>query len=119
MEGNFLIKDNRIYLEIFDRKVKSKMRIVRNGLFLGEIKNNIFNVSSAFIRHLKSDDCKNIINFSIDDERLKKYLKGETIYIDGIKDGDYIICIENMTVGLGKIKDAKMKNMYNKNWRMI
>lgn len=119
MEGNFLIKENKIYLEVFDRKVKSKMRIVRNGLFLGEIKNNIFNVSSAFIRHLKYDDCKNIINFSIDDERLKKYLKGETIYIDGIKDGDYIICIENMTVGLGKIKDAKMKNMYNKNWRMI
>ncbi len=119
MKGNFLIKENKIYLEVFDKKVKSKMRIVRNGLFLGEIKNNVFNISSAFIRHLKIEDCKNIINFSLDDDRLIKYLKGETLYINGIKDGDYIICIENMTVGLGKIKDGKVKNMYNKNWRMI
>ncbi|EJP19627.1 ribosomal RNA large subunit methyltransferase J [Peptostreptococcaceae bacterium AS15] len=119
IKGNFLIKENKIYLEVFNKKVKSKMRIIRNGLFLGEIKNNNFNISSAFIRHLKSEDCKNIINFSLDDDRLIKYLKGETLYINGIKDGDYIICTENMTVGLGKIKDGKMKNMYNKNWRMI
>ena len=119
INGNLLVNANKLYLEIFDKKVKSNMRIIRNGLFLGEIKNNVFNISSAFIRHLKSSDFKKIINFSLYDEKLKKYLKGETIYIEDKKDGDYIVCAENMTIGLGKIRDGKMKNMYNRNWRII
>ena len=34
MEGNFLIKENKIYLEVFDKKVKSKMRIIRKRALL-------------------------------------------------------------------------------------
>ena len=51
--------------------------------------------------------------------RVIKYIKGETLIIDGIKDGDYIVCLEDYPIGLVRAKNSKLKNMYNKNWRIM
>lgn len=119
LNGNFYIQNNSLYLEIFDKLLPKKFRIVRNGLYLGDIKNKEFRISSAFIRHLKSKDFKNILNFDIDDLNLIKYLKGDTIIIDDKEDKDYIICLNNLPIGLSRLKNSKLKNLYNKNWRLI
>lgn len=117
INGNFIVEKNSIYLEIFDKIPHNKLRIIRNGLYLGDIKNKEFIMSSAFIRYLKYDNCKHKINLS--NENIIKYLKGETLLLDDMNDSDYIICTNNLTVGLGRLKNGKLKNLYNKNWRMM
>ncbi|EHL14948.1 hypothetical protein HMPREF9629_02060 [Peptoanaerobacter stomatis] len=119
LEGNFFMQNNSLYIEIFDKILKYKIRIARNGLYLGDLKNNEFVISSALIRYLKSKDFQYTINFGLNDERVIKYIKGETLIIDGIKDGDYIVCLEDYPIGLVRAKNSKLKNMYNKNWRIM
>lgn len=117
IDGNFFMQNDSLYLEVFGQILPHKTRIVRNGLYLGYIKNGAFVISSAFIRHLRYDDIK--CKLDLDEDAMKKYIKGETLIIDDVKDKDYIVCIKKLSVGLVRAKNGKLKNLYNKNWRMV
>lgn len=101
IEGNFVFENGRIYKEL-DLNIDLKgIKIVRNGLYVGEIKGRSFSPSSAFIMAMKKDDFKNVIDFDSEDENLIKYLKCETIFVD-IDDGFKIICVNGYPLGYGK-----------------
>ena len=68
------------------------LKFLRKGLFLGECKKNRFEPSQALSMSLKKDEYKNILDMPADDERVVRYLKGETIIADekdGACDGTY------------------------------
>lgn len=118
IDGKFLIENGRIYKEL-DLKIDLKgIKIVRNGLYVGEIKGRSFAPSPAFIMALKKNDFKNTISLSENDDNLIKYLKCETIFVNA-EDGFKIICVDGHPLGYGKVKDGTMKNYYNKNWRLL
>lgn len=118
IEGNFVFENGRIYKEL-DLNIDLKgIKIVRNGLYVGEIKGRSFSPSSAFIMAMKKNDFKNVIDFDSEDENLIKYLKCETIFVD-IDDGFKIICVNGYPLGYGKVKNTTLKNYYNKNWRIL
>ena len=94
------------------------IRVLRNGLFLGDIKNKEFVPSSAFIMSENEDVFRNKISFSADDPLLYKYLRCETLYFD-LPDGLYVVCLDRFPLGMVKIKNKQAKNMYNKNWRLL
>lgn len=117
-EGNFKVRKDRLYLETSFKEDVTKMKIVRNGLYLGEIKKNRFEPSQASAMAMKAENFKRVINFSYDDENVIRYLKGETISVEGEK-GLRLICVEGLPLGYGKLLDGRLKNGYNPAWRMI
>ncbi len=94
------------------------LRILRCGLYLGEIKKNRFEPSQSLAMSINSSDFNNIINLSSDDDRVNKYLKGETIEADG-NNGWALICVDSYPLGWGKLNNGILKNKYLPGWRLM
>ncbi len=98
----------------------SSLRLMRTGLLLGEIKKNRFEPSQALAMNLKMDEFDNAVSLSVDDPRVIKYLKGETIEIDdghGCYDGYCLMCVDGFPLGWGKLSGNTLKNKYLSGWR--
>lgn len=98
-----------------------KIRFLRSGLLLGELKKKRFEPSQALAMNLSPDTYKKIIDFKCEDPRIIKYLKGETIDVDDLvapKDkGWYLICVDGFSLGWGKLSNGTLKNKYLPGWR--
>lgn len=102
------------------------LRFLRSGLFLGEIKKKRFEPSQSLAMALKAQDYKKIINLSTDDERVFRYLKGETLVltesdvsIEEKSSGWYLVCVDGFPLGWGKVAGLTLKNKYHPGWRML
>ena len=94
---------------------------MRTGLLLGELKKNRFEPSQALAMVLKISDYPDVINLPASDERVIKYLKGETLDLpefDGkTEDGWNLLCVDGYPLGWGKFKNGSLKNKYLAGWR--
>jgi len=118
VDGVFELREEKLYLipqELIDTK---GLRLVRKGLYLGEVKKKRFEPSQAFAMTLKKEEFKNVIDFNINDIRVEKYLKGETICVE-CKDGWNLVCLDGYPLGFGKKQGQNLKNKYNKSWRWV
>ena len=118
LDGSFIISDNKLYKEVYTEKLIKGFKVIRNGLFVGEIKKEQFIPSQAFIMTLSKSDFKKYLDFDKNDSHIIKYLKGETIFVDNKEDGFYAVGVNGYPLGYGKLQNGKLKNGYNKNWRM-
>ncbi len=117
------IRDERVYV-ISPHMVPDKgLRILRNGLLLGELKKNRFEPSQAFAMVLKKDQYDKVIDFPADDERVVKYLKGETLdvsdYAKKTDNGWNLVCVNGYPLGWGKFNNTMLKNKYLPGWRWM
>ena len=98
------------------------IRFLRTGLLLGELKKNRFEPSQAFAMSLKKEEYKKIIDLSSSDERVVRYLKGETLDVEDLtasKDkGWYLVCVDTFPLGWGKLANGILKNKYLPGWRL-
>ena len=94
------------------------LRILRSGLLLGEEKKGRFDFDGALAMAMKESDAENVIRFSMDDERVVRYLKGETLDISDqkVKDGYALVCVDHQPLGFAKISGNVFKNKYPKGW---
>lgn len=119
-KGCFSIKNDKIIWSPQQLPEQRRWRLLRSGLICGEIKKNHFEPSQAFALALKKSQFKNTVDLSVDDPRVIKYLKGETI---DIKDRDttskdwILVCVDGFPLGFGKIDKGIIKNKYAKGWR--
>ncbi len=97
----------------------SGVRILRKGLFLGEMKKGRFEPSQSFAAALSAEEFKNYVSFDTEDERTIRYLKCETLNVDTPKEGIYLIGMNQFPLGWGKIKKGRMKNKYASSWRWL
>lgn len=100
------------------------LRILRCGLYMGDMKKNRFEPSQSLAMFLKKEHFPNVFNMSVEDERVIKYLKGETIELNGdeernCKDGICLICVDGFSLGFGKLNRGTMKNKYLPGWRWM
>jgi NOL1/NOP2/fmu family ribosome biogenesis protein len=100
------------------------LRILRCGLLMGEIKKNRFEPSQALAMFLKMNEFDNSLSLDIDDNRVIKYLKGETIELNdseknSVADGFVLICVGDYPLGWGKHSKGVIKNKYLPGWRMM
>ena len=116
-----MIKDNYVYLCSPYMPGQKGLRIMRTGLLLGELKKNRFEPSQALAMVLKMSDYPDVINLPASDERVIKYLKGETLDLpefDGkTGDGWNLFCVDRYPLGWGKFKNGSLKNKYLAGWR--
>lgn len=97
------------------------LRIVRAGLFLGYAKKKRFEPSQALAMSLSKGQFPNRILLSLEDERVVRYLKGETIQVEDkkVKNGYALVCVEGCPLGFGKVNKGTLKNKYNPSWRLM
>lgn len=96
------------------------LRILRNGLLMGEKKKNRFEPSQALAMCLSKDAYAHTLNFTSDSLDLRKYLKGETIDIEDEKlKGWQLVLVNGYPVGWGKAGGGRLKNKYLPGWRLF
>jgi NOL1/NOP2/sun family putative RNA methylase len=121
LEKDIFVRESKAYLVAKEMPEESGLRIMRNGLLLGEVKKNRFEPSQALAMALKSSQYDKVISLPADDERVIKYLKGETIEIDDcekeLQNGWNLFCVDNFPLGWGKLSGTTLKNKYLAGWR--
>ena len=102
------------------------LRVMRCGLLMGECRKNRFEPSQALAMALKPEQFSNCMVYPDGDERLIRYLKGETITVpDGAGDvrGWVLVCIKAgegvYPLGFAKGTGSSLKNKYLAGWRWM
>lgn len=99
------------------------IRFLRTGLLLGELKKNRFEPSQALAMNLKKAEYSYTLDFSVRDDRVVKYLKGETLDVEDLvspkEKGWYLVCVDGYPLGFGKLANQTLKNKYLPGWRWM
>ena len=89
---------------------------------MGELLKKRFEPSQAFAMVLKKEEYASTIDLSASDQRVYRYLKGETIEIlDGESERDsgwQLVCVDGYPLGWGKLIRGTLRNKYFAGWRM-
>lgn len=93
----------------------SGLRVMRSGLYIGDLKKNRFEPSQAFAMTLKKENVKISVDFDINDDNLARYLRGESFAVD-CDDGWALLCLEGYPLGWGKVQKGRLKNKYLPSW---
>lgn len=118
----FVMGKENLYLIPRDFPDLTGLHVVRSGLLLGTVKNynrSTFEPAQAFAMVLDGESFTDVVSLKSDDERCVRYLKGETIEIDNDRTGWQLVTIDGFSVGFGKAVNGRLKNKYNKGWRMV
>ena len=114
--------DNLYYLPApkFDGR---GLHFLRNGLFMGEFKKKRFEPSQPFALALHAQDFDQVLDFPADDERLSRYLRGETLDVSDLIAGEkkrkgwQLVMVAGHPLGFGKLVNNNLKNKYPAGWR--
>ena len=116
------VHGERVYYMPEDLPDVCGIRFLRTGLLLGKLKKKRFEPSQALAMCLKKDEYKKVLDFPVSDERVKRYLKGETLDVEdmtGSKEkGWYLVCVDGYPLGFGKLSGQTLKNKYLPGWRL-
>ena len=116
-EDLLLFGDN-LYLRPLESPTLKGMKVIRPGLQMGSFKKNRFEPAHALSHALSGTDAQRVINLSKEDERVIKYLKGESIVQGEEEKGWCLICVEGISLGFGKASNGICKNHYPKGLRI-
>ena len=71
---------------------------------------------------LKKEEYPRILDLPVSDDRVIKYLKGETLDVEDItsrkEKGWYLVCVDGFPLGWGKVSNGTLKNKYLPGWRL-
>lgn len=99
------------------------LHFLRNGLFMGEFKKKRFEPSQPFALVLRAQDFDQVLDFPADDERLQRYLRGETLDVSDLINGEkkrkgwQLVMAAGHPLGFGKLVNNNLKNKYPAGWR--
>ena len=93
------------------------LRVLRSGWLLGTLKKGRFEPSQAFAMGLHKEDVQNTLDLPLADERVLRYLKGETLEAGECKDGWVLVCVDGFPLGWGKAQKGRLKNKYAVHWK--
>lgn len=111
-----LDNNNHIYAILPQFPKLEKIRVLRNGLYLGECKKNRFIPSLALALTLQKKDVKRSYTFKKDDDEVKKYINGQTL--EGYKEKGYgVIFVEDYPLSFYKESNHQIKNLFPKGLR--
>lgn len=114
------VRDSWVYMTPEGLPDIKRLRILRQGLLIGEMKKQRFEPAQALSNALSVDVYKKIIHLKSDDPNVIRYLKCETIELDKeYEDGWYLVCVDNFPLGWGKITKNNFKNKYLPGWRWV
>lgn len=116
------VRKDKVYYQLpFPLDLRG-ISFLRNGLYLGDLKKNRFEPSQPLALALHNGDIKATISLPVSDERITRYLKGETLNIEpeeaAHKKGWHLLCADGYPIGFGKLVNGILKNKYPAGWRV-
>lgn len=120
--GRFFAFQDSVYYLPEDFTPRAGIRYLRTGLLVGSIKNGRFEPSQAFAMTLNEDTFPDSVSFSAEDERVIRYLKGETVLLtdkEKQKKGWRLVCVDGFALGFAKGAGMALKNKYYPGWRWM
>lgn len=93
------------------------LRVLRSGWQLGTCKKGRFTPAQAFAMGLRSTEYRNTLLLSLEDARVLRYLKGETLDAPECADGWALVCVDGYPLGWGKCQKGRLKNKYAVSWK--
>lgn len=113
----YLYDNNNHIYAIKDHFPKlDQVRILRNGLYLGECKKNYFLPSHSLALTLEKKDIKQFYTFKEKSNEIQKYINGETL--EGTnKKGYGIIFVDDFPLSFYKESNNQIKNLFPKGLR--
>lgn len=115
-KGTYKIFGESLYLLPTEMPSMKGLRALRTGWQLGTLKKGRFEPSQAFAMGLSKNEVTNVADFSLEDDRVIRYLKGETVEADG-KDGWTLVCVDGFPLGWAKHQGGRLKNKYAVGWK--
>jgi NOL1/NOP2/sun family putative RNA methylase len=118
--SRMMIKDNLVYLLPEGFQPHWKLRYLRSGLLLGEWKKKRFEPSQAAAMAMTFSDFSHCFSMKREDERVIRYLKGETIFLkeeETLPKGWILVCVDGFPLGWAKYTGSSLKNKYYAGWR--
>lgn len=139
------VRSGQVYFVPAPPEIRGGIPFLRNGLYLGELKKGRFEPSQSLAialrgpggntgRNSEGDVDKiatppgmiceyaSVIDLPYDDDRIRKYLCGETIDVDDVQPernkGWQLVCVNGYPLGWGKLVNGTLKNKYHAGWRM-
>ena len=116
-KGTFQIYGDSLCLLPEGAPATKGLRVLRSGWQLGTLKKGRFEPSQAFAMGLKKEEVKNVLDMPLSDERVIRYLKGETLEAPEAKDGWTLVCVDGYPLGWGKTQKGRLKNKYAVGWK--
>ncbi len=117
-EGNFEVRNGWVsYRTALSDELLKGLRILRNGLLLGECRKDRFEPSQALAMALSAEEFDSVVSFPASDERVLKYLRGETIEADSCANGWVLVALDRYPLGFAKASNGVLKNKYLPGWR--
>ena len=107
---------DRLYLSE-DNICLDKLKVLRAGLELGEVRKGRFVPAYALCLAADGGDFAQIVDFSAEDDRVRAYLRGETVA--GEVNGWCAVCADGFPLGWGKASGGVIKNHYPKYLRQF
>lgn len=93
--------------------------VVRAGVLAGAVKKSYFEPHHALFMASDKENIKRVVDLSVDDPRVKKFLHGEEISVEDNIKGYTAVAVEGITVGFGKVSSGMLKNKYPKGLRTL
>ena len=114
------IRDDQVYYLPEGLRTGLPLRFLRTGLHLGELKKGRFEPDQAFAMALKKEEYPVRLDLKEEDDRVIRYLKGETISLvneEGPVKGWCLVTVEGFPLGWAKGSGMTLKNKYYAGWR--
>lgn len=118
--SRIMIKNDSVYYLPENFAPAKELRYLRTGLLLGELKNKRFEPGQALAMTLHAEEFKQTISWNKEDDRVIRYLKGETISLtpeEGPAKGWCLVCVDGYPLGFAKGTGMALKNKYYPGWR--
>ena len=120
--SRFMVREDSIYYLPENFEPAKGIRYLRTGLLVGTLKKGRFEPSQALAMALSPGTFEDCISFNRGDDRVIRYLKGETISLnEGEKPrkGWVLVCVEGFALGFAKGNGMNLKNKYYPGWRWM
>ncbi len=114
------VHEDRVYMVPEGLPDIKGLRILRQGLLLGEMKKQRFEPAQALASALSSYEYDKLIRLAGNSLEAIRYLKCETIEPEqDIADGWQLVCADGYPLGWGKTAKGSFKNKYLPGWRWM
>lgn len=116
VEGVLLRGGDRLWLTPDEMPAADGLKALRTGLELGTVKKGRFEPAHALALSLRAEQVRRVCALPLDDERVLRYLRGETIPTD-CENGWTLVTVDGYPLGWGKAVNGTLKNHYPKGLR--
>ena len=121
-QGQLQIRNSQVYVTPAESADLSGIPFLRNGLYAGEIRKDRFTPSQSLAMAYKRPDAPAVITFSPEDERISRYLRGETVNLSSQEakgeNGWKLFCVSGFPLGWARKNGLLLKNKYHPGWRI-